>query len=88
MVKEEKLMDHIIPVDEMFSQYPAFTSAGGELDKLLSNGNTFPHHLVNQQAEQKGWLRVYDSTGRFIGIYEYHSDEKLWKPKKIFLGGD
>ena len=34
------------------------------------------------------WLRVYDSSRTFIGIYEYQTEERKWKPKKIFLGGD
>lgn len=113
LVSEGRAAEKIIPVDQMFSQYPEFHSSGGELDKLLANGNTFPHHLaVQTEAQRKEaaldgaftlpetcsavrrasgypcWLRVYDSAGRFIGIYEYYADEEKWKPKKIFLGGD
>lgn len=30
-------------------------------------------------------VRVYDDLGRFVGIYEYRKDQKLYKPVKIFL---
>ena len=85
-------MEAVIPVDTMFERYPAYYSDSAELDKLLSNGNTFPRRLMEESEEaqwsEESWLRVYDSGKRFIGIYEYHSDVSLWKPKKIFLGGD
>lgn len=42
----------------------------------------------DRQEASSGWLRVYDSSRTFIGIYEYLADERKWKPKKIFLGGD
>lgn len=87
LVREEKVLEAVVPVDQMFSKYPEFHSPGGELDKLLSNGNTFPKQLA-EEITGTDWLRVYDSTGHFIGIYEYHPDSELWKPKKIFLGGD
>lgn len=93
LMKEGSLAEHIVPVDEMFSQYPEFHSNEEELDRLLSNGNTFPARwLTEKEKETAGQedapLRVYHSDGRFVGIYEFHSDSNLWKPKKIFLGGD
>lgn len=99
LAAEGKILEHVVPVDEMLGQYPALYSEGGELDKLLSNGNPFSHHLAKQLSEPMAAviseekaavnrLRAYDSTGRFIGIYEYHRENDLWKPKKIFLGGE
>lgn len=112
LVAEGTVLESVIPVDQMFRQYPEFRSESGELDKLLSNGNTFPNRLAkevwNRTAQKKtasgesasqpsvssapendmSCLRVYDSIGRFVGIYEYHPDGDRWKPKKIFLGGD
>lgn len=92
LVSEGRVEEKIVSVDQMFSQYPEFHSMGGELDKLLVNGNTFPNRFLTDTAWKEcadsSWLRVYDSTGRFVGIYEYHADEEKWKPKKIFLGGD
>jgi len=94
LAAEGKLEDYVVPVDEMFASCPAFYSDSEELDKLLQNGNPFGGRFVpakvSAEVSEKGtsWLRVYDSCRRFIGIYEYQSSKKQWKPKKIFLGGD
>ena len=91
-MREGRIREAVVPVDEMFSAYPAYVSANAELDKLLSNGNTFPENLAEDLPKPENvpepWIRIYDSGNRFIGIYEYHEDAGRWKPKKIFLGGD
>lgn len=43
--------------------------------------------LHGREALELG-IRVYDSSSRFVGIYSYAEEERKWKPKKIFLGGD
>ncbi|WP_432628475.1 tRNA pseudouridine(55) synthase TruB [Brotaphodocola sp.] len=45
----------------------------GELGKMLFN-------------PQKN-IRVYDSEGRFIGVYGYEESKRRYKPLKVFLGG-
>ena len=32
-------------------------------------------------------VRVYDSEGHFIGIYEYRRERRWYQPLKIFAGG-
>ena len=32
-------------------------------------------------------IRVYDSEGRFIGVYGYEKSKRRYKPLKVFLGG-
>lgn len=83
-----KLDQVILPVDQMFSSYPSLDMKE-EFDGLVHNGNQFyPHQaVVCQPASEQGLVRVYDSQGLFIGVYEYR-EEKLWfQPRKIFLGG-
>ena len=84
LVREGRLEEKIVPVDEMFQNCPSFCSETPELDKLLHNGNPFSA----EGGSAQGWFRVYDSSRNFIGIYEYRAEERKWKPKKIFLGGD
>lgn len=31
------------------------------------------------------WIRVYDGSGRFYGIYSYREEERIFKPVKMFL---
>lgn len=85
---QDRLLEKIIPVDQMFSELPEIT-ATKDLDKLLHNGNSF---LPDGPFTEGSQFRVYDSSHQFIGIYEYQkgdngSREEL-KPRKIFLGGN
>ncbi|MBQ8184761.1 MAG: tRNA pseudouridine(55) synthase TruB [Lachnospiraceae bacterium] len=57
-----------------------------EGDKLIYNGNPFTEHFVREkQQSEKAWMRVYDSTGHFVGIYQFVSKEHRYKPIKMFL---
>lgn len=98
LAKAGTIEEKIVPVDQMFSNLPAFCSEDEILDRLLANGNFFlkgqargrwENSAEEGGLEQDGRMcRVYDGTGRFIGVYEYRAAEKKWKPRKIFLGGD
>lgn len=84
---EERLSEHIVPVDQMFSGYPALT-VSGESDKRVHNGNQFyPSDAHPEEYRTEDVVRVYDSAGHFIGIYEYDRENQWFKPRKIFLGG-
>lgn len=79
LVKEGKILEHIVTVEEMFSYLPAY-DAEPELDKLLENGNPVPNR--KQQIFQK--VRMYTSTHVFVGIYEYQGEKRQYKPERIF----
>lgn len=87
LVAEGRVSEKVIPVDQMFEEYPFFYSDSAELDKLLRNGNPFSGEFCHS-AEQESSLRVYDSSRSFVGLYGYQEEIHQWKPKKIFLGGD
>lgn len=93
----KQLAKHIVAVDQIFDHCPELHSGNDYLDKLLKNGNPFTdvqmgdmvlENIGAVQPEDQAWFRVYDSSGQFVGIYEYQEKEKRWKPKKIFLGGE
>lgn len=93
LVKEGRIEEAVIPVDQMFSDLPELVSENGTLDRLLANGNFFTEAqagkgLTDSDTGDGSLCRVYDSRHRFIGVYEYRAGEKRWKPKKIFLGGE
>lgn len=85
---EGELEGRIIPVDQMFSDYPsAYTLP--EYDSLVHNGNQVK--LAQIQSEHvpdlSVLIRIYDSSRCFIGIYEYVPEKEWFQPRKIFLGG-
>lgn len=78
------LEEHIIPIDEMFSNLPQLY-AKAENDKLLHNGNQFYGSSDEMLSEYHVGMRirVYDSNRRFVGIYEWTG--RLFRPVKVFL---
>lgn len=83
----QELLEHIIPVDQMLKQYPAFEMKEG-MDRFLYNGNSlFPNQFTGTSAEKKvsGWVRIYDAQGHFCGVYQYDMQKKCYRPVKMFL---
>lgn len=85
---EGTLERYILPVDEVFADYPAWT-VQGQAEKLVRNGNPFYPDLSGEtgQKELPSVIRVYDSSGIFIGIYVYRKERQWFQPQKIFAGG-
>ncbi len=80
---EEGTVDSLIfPVDRMFDQYPtAKTTTQGDL--LVHNGNRLFSELLQEEPEaESGYVRVYDSEGTFIGLFEKKTDQLV--PVKMF----
>lgn len=94
---EGGLEEHIASVDSVFKEYPSVTMKP-EFDRLVHNGNTFYRDQTAAGCKYDGPVRVYDSSDRFIGIWESVSDSPadmeadrehgLMKPRKVFLGGN
>jgi tRNA pseudouridine55 synthase len=81
--------DCLIPVDAMFEDCPAvrMKEAG---DRFLYNGNPFETAKAQfssqeekQAAKSAQQVRVYDSAGRFTGIFHY--ERGAFRPVKMFL---
>lgn len=73
--------DIIIPVDNMFLDYPKVTVCEG-FDKLLYNGNKLPIKAVRGEFDNDKNVRLYDNHGAFMGIYKCEKYEFV--PIKIF----
>lgn len=82
------LNEAIIPVEEMFSEYEKVKTRP-EYDFLVHNGNQVKAGQLEETTEKnfKEPVRLYDSRGQFIGIYEYREDRAWFQPRKMFLGG-
>lgn len=86
LVKTDMLTPHIVTVDEMFSHYTKLIVTG-ETQKRIYNGNIFtPEQVPELNLEElTDMVRVYDSEEHFVGLYAFRSEEKLFKPVKMFL---
>ncbi len=86
LVQQDRLQPYLVTVDEVFSHYPKVVVAR-EYNKLIYNGNMFTseHVQMSQQEIGADVVRVFDSEDQFIGLYTFQSEEKRYKPKKMFL---
>ena len=73
------LEEHILLPDQMFPECPKI-KADRKFDKMLENGNPLPW----KGAVPGERIRVYHSSGVFIGIYQWQEERKLYKPEAIF----
>ena len=92
-IRDEGRLDAcIFPVEAALQSY-AVLKVRPEADPLLYNGNPcFKNQL--DTGDDREWVkdlaegqkfRMYDSRGRFVGVYEYQDSRHWWKPWKMFL---
>lgn len=100
LYREGHLRNYILPVDEFFSELPKFILSEN-LDRPAHNGNALPFAAYGIHTGQNGnrsgpeltplsgqeRVRVYDSAGRFIGVYEKDQESPVLKPWKMFYSG-
>lgn len=87
---ENQLAQHIVTVEEVFAKCRSFQMKP-EWDKMLWNGNqVFSSNCIvceKEAAESEEmpqmWYRAYDSTGRFLAVYEKTGQKFV--PVKMFL---
>ena len=81
-----RLNEILVPIDEMFDMYEAVTLKD-EFVAFAYNGNLFKaKHLKETILLENGKLvRVYDEAGRFIAIYEYREQDRMFHIEKMFL---
>lgn len=81
-----ELADYVKPVDYFFKCYDKVI-VKKDYHKLIYNGNVFQkeHTTKPDQPLNTDQVRVYDSGGSFIGVYEYQTSDNLFKPVKMFL---
>lgn len=83
---EGHLSDIITAPDKIFADCRAVTvTQTGQ--KMAANGNHLHDGLLTAGilAEDLEQVRVYDETGRFYGLYQYHRASEKFRPIKMFL---
>ena len=83
---ENRISSVIIPPDAIFVNNRALT-VNGQGCRMAQNGNRLGEaQLMEEMRLADGeQVRLYDSDGRFYGIYGYHQAEKILKPVRMFL---
>ncbi len=76
----------VLPVEQMFTMYPAFRTKKEE-DRYLRNGNRIPFSLTDtdKMPENDALYRACFSDGRFAALYRYRADTGLFMAEKMFL---
>ena len=84
LAKEGLVGERIISVDELFCDYTKVWTKQ-EFDVVVHNGNRVKKRMFEEKlSSDTERLRVYDSKGEFIGIYEYSEERSDFKPVKMF----
>ena len=84
LAKEGSVEEKIISVDELFEDYTKVWMKQ-EFDVVVHNGNRVKRKMFEEKlSSNTERLRVYDSKGEFIGIYEYSEERSDFKPVKMF----
>ena len=84
LAKNGLVEEKIISVDELFEDYQKVWTTP-EFDVVVHNGNRIGRRMLKEQLPANTErLRVYDSEGVFIGIYEYSKERRDFKPVKMF----
>lgn len=79
----EELDACIVTVEDIFRELPSVRTRE-PFDVLVHNGNRIRSHMLEKIPPEKQ-VRMYDSRGTFIGVYEEDPVVKDYKPLKMFL---
>ena len=83
--KEDRLSEIVVPIDQMFADYPRIT-VSGEAARLAYNGNGIKDRDARKEKNvlDEAYVRVYDDVEDFIGVYQYHEKEREYRIRKMF----
>ena len=85
-VREGRLSEYLLPVDQVFAELPALTVKEEALN-VARNGNPLRRDQVRSAEEKETGaerFRVYGPEGTFIGVYGC-GGPGLYRPEKMFL---
>lgn len=82
LAANRKVEEHLTAIEEVFSECACLTALP-QSDRLLYNGNPLNSSDTDGKREE-GWMRTYDSGGKFIGIYQWRPEKKRYYPIKMF----
>lgn len=83
---EGRLTEILLPIDSFLMKYPA-VHVVPEFEKYLYNGNQLDCSMLSENIAPKNGdgFRLYDTTGKLVGLYLYRKEKKQLQPEKMFL---
>ena len=76
----------LIPADELLKAYKPLTVTDGAVRRLVFGNFMYMDDLVpGQDLKKPGIYRIYDTEGRFYGLYRYNEGEKFYRCEKMFV---
>ena len=84
LAQEGNVEEKVISVEELFEDYTK-VKVSPAFDVVVHNGNRVQRRMFEEKLPANTErLRVYDSKGSFIGIFEYSAEREDYKPVKMF----
>ena len=84
MKKEGALLDFVIPVPDLFPEYPRVQTKP-EYSFLVHNGNPVTgEQLMECPKDSKSPVLLYDDREQFIGIFVWKPEKRRYFPEKMF----
>lgn len=82
--EEDRFAEVLQPVDTFFADYPQYATKA-YADPAAHNGNLIAAKEIQSNkgiSEQK--IRLYDSAGKFVGLFAYDGQRNAYCPVKMF----
>lgn len=83
LMREDRIMEAVIPPDQIFLDFPERT-VKKQYAKILYNGNPLKKDCFTLPVSTEQRLKIYDEDGHFIGIYDWKDQKSMYFPDKIF----
>ncbi len=81
---ENENWDILLPIDSVFSSFPACYVADRAMKFLQNGGLISPEYCTVQELESGTPVRMYSDRGEFYAIYRYDENEKMFRVVKMF----
>lgn len=83
---QDRIEEILVSVEDVLSAYKkCFIKS--EYQKALYNGNPFSLYHLEEKSEidLENPVKVYDGTEKFVGVFQYQKEKRMFFPVKMFL---
>lgn len=81
--RTNQLRERLFRADQLLVNIPAGEADGAVVESLMQ-GRRCLSSAVHPLPEENGLIRLYDSSGRFLGLFALEQDRKFVRPVKVF----